>query len=109
MFRFKMDRWGWDSDLIPVLHFGYFPHKINEEINNITEEFLNMVCGESNYSHLIVYSEDLKMIESNISNNIRSQLKVRSIFHSINILTNKQYINIDEDSVYCIVPDIMLR
>ena len=37
------DRWGWGSQLIPVLNFGYFPQQINDEINNITEEFLPRV------------------------------------------------------------------
>ena len=38
-----VDKWGWGSQPIPVLNFGYFPQQINDEINNITEEFLLMV------------------------------------------------------------------
>ena len=38
-----MERWGWGSELIPVLNFGYFPQEIDDEINNITEEFLPRV------------------------------------------------------------------
>ena len=38
-----LDKWGWGSQLIPVLNFGYFPQPIIDEINNITEEFLTMV------------------------------------------------------------------
>ena len=42
-----VDKWGWGSELIPVLNFGYFPRQIDDEINNITDEFLPMVNSES--------------------------------------------------------------
>ena len=48
-----VDRWGWGSQPIPVLNFGYFPQEINDEINNITEEFLLMVMRHAEWSTLI--------------------------------------------------------
>ena len=56
-----VDRWGWGSQLIPVLNFGYFPQQINDEINNITEEFLTMVDRlfwqtRSNFPHCRIWT-----------------------------------------------------
>ena len=72
-----VDKWGWGSQPIPVLNFGYFPQQINDEINNITEEFLLMVMrlSEQTNPFLVSTLQDLNLIESNISN-IRNQVKV---------------------------------
>ena len=56
-----VDRWGWGSQLIPVLNFGYFPQQINDEINIITEEFLTMVDRlfwqtRSNFPHCRIWT-----------------------------------------------------
>ena len=29
--------WGWKDDLIPVQGFGYFPQKVNKELDDLTE------------------------------------------------------------------------
>ena len=74
--RPAMERWGWGSELIPVLNFGYFPQQIDDEINNITEEFLPMVTRQSKQTNQFYLStlQDLNLIESNI----RNQFKVWS-------------------------------
>ena len=31
------DYWGWNEDPIPVPGFGYFPSKVNQELDDLTE------------------------------------------------------------------------
>ena len=34
---YSQDPWGWDGNLIPVLGFGYFPDKVNIELDEMTK------------------------------------------------------------------------
>ena len=31
------DYWGWNEEIIPVPRFGYFPSKVNQELDDLTE------------------------------------------------------------------------
>jgi len=53
------DHWGWNNDLTPVIGFGFFPQKVNDELDAMTQEILYQDVSTIPDLHLSNFSASL--------------------------------------------------